>query len=356
MKSSIRIAGCLFSLLLFSVLPAHADQQRDIARPGTVNYVEGQVTLANENLAAASIGKTEVDPGQTLNTENGKAEILLTPGVFLRLGPAGSARMISNGLTNTAMSVERGEAFVEVDEIHSENDLRILEDGIPTQLMKAGLYNFNANLHVVRVMEGEAIVFDGNHEVRVKGGHMVDLTTGEPLKVRKFDKREIEAEDLYRWTSLRSAYIAEANVDYAPVYAYGGLGWYGGGWYWDPWFSAYTFLPGDGIFYSPFGWGFYSPWCVFGAPFFWGGHYYHYFSPTAVGTWGHDAHYAMPKNYGHGVQYAAHYSPHGSFGGYRGGLRGGFQGAVAGFRGGGFHGGFGGFHGGGFGGGGGGHR
>lgn len=346
MKPSLKIAASIFSLLLSLVLPARAANQQQsitrpgIARPGTVNYIEGEVTLGTETLSGASIGKAEVDPGQTLNTENGKAEILLTPGVFLRLGPSGSARMISAGLTNTAMSVERGEAFVEVDEIHPENNLRVLVDGIPTQLMKAGLYNFDANLNAVRVLEGEAAVFDGNHEIRVKGGHAVDLTTGEPLRVQKFNKQQVEAEDLYRWTSLRSAYLAEANVDYAPNYAYGGLGWYGGGWYWDPWFSAFTFLPGDGIFYSPFGWGFYSPWCVFGAPFFWGGHYYHFFSPTAVDTWGRDAHYAMPKNFGHGVQYAAHYSPHGSFGAYRGGFRNGAASALHG-------GGFGGFHGGG---------
>jgi len=68
------------------------------------------------------------------------------------------------------------------------------------------------------------------------------------------------------------------------------MGWWGSDWYWDPWFDAFTFIPGDGIFYSPFGWGFYSPWWVYGAPFYgygygygrgygYGyGHYYHHFS------------------------------------------------------------------------------
>src|SRR6202008_3630924 len=98
---------------------------------------------------------------------------------------------------------------------------------------------------------------------RIKSGQMVDLAMHEPLKARKFDKQALEAEDLYRWTTLRSAYLAEANADSAPVYSRGGFGWFGDGWYWDPWFDTYTFLPGDGIFFSPFGWGFYSPWCAF---------------------------------------------------------------------------------------------
>jgi hypothetical protein len=85
---------------------------------------------------------------------------------------------------------------------------------------------------------------------------------------------------LYRFSSLRSSYLADANVDSAHLYATGygfGPGWYGGGWYWNPWFSAYTFIPGDGIFYSPFGYGFYSPLWAYRAPYFWGGH--HEFGP-----------------------------------------------------------------------------
>ena len=35
----------------------------------------------------------------------------------------------------------------------------------------------------------------------------------------------------------------------------------------------YTFLPADGIFYSPFGWGFYSPIYVYRSPFFFYGYY-----------------------------------------------------------------------------------
>jgi hypothetical protein len=56
-----------------------------------------------------------------------------------------------------------------------------------------------------------------------------------------------------------------------------GAGWYGAGWHWDPCFGAYTFIPGDGIFYSPFGWGFYPPCAVYGSPFFYGG--YHGYGP-----------------------------------------------------------------------------
>ena len=64
------------------------------ARPGGLNYVEGQVSIDGEALGAGAIGYTELSPGQSLETGVGKAELLLTPGVFFRLGDNSSAMMI----------------------------------------------------------------------------------------------------------------------------------------------------------------------------------------------------------------------------------------------------------------------
>jgi hypothetical protein len=35
--------------------------------------------------------------------------------------------------------------------------------------------------------------------------------------------------------------------------------YWGPGWYWNPYFTAWSWLPGDGFFYSPFGYPFFSP-------------------------------------------------------------------------------------------------
>jgi hypothetical protein len=345
MRTSLRLIASIFICMIS--IPSVRAEDRPTARPGTLNYVEGQVNLGSQSLNAKSVGTVELAPGQTLSTQNGKAEILLTPGVFVRLGDNGSATMISSSLTDTRISIDEGEALVEVAEIHPENDLRILEDGKSTELLKVGLYDFNENQHVVRVLDGKASLDEGDRRIKIKGGHMVNLETAETLKSRKFDKKQLESEELYHWTSLRSGYLAEANADVAPSYSLGGYGWYGEGWYWDPWFAAYTFMPGDGIFYSPFGWGFYSPWCAYAAPYF-GGHYYHHFNSgyRASGSAGHYGQYGLPANYGRGVHYGPRYGGGVIVGGFQGrGLRGGGLGE-GGFRSGGFHGGFGGgFHG-----------
>jgi hypothetical protein len=297
-KLNVAAISSLFLGAFLWAVPARASVP---ARPGSVNYVEGQVSIGNQNLDAKSIGSTELEPGQSLATGAGKAEILLTPGVFFRVGDNSSARMISPNLTDTEIELTHGNATVEVADIHAQNDLRVVEDGKSTELMKRGLYDFDADSGRLRVLDGQAEVQDGRKEVRVKAGHEAILTD-EPVKTQKFDKQALEATDLYRWTSLRSSYLAEENVDAARTYMAGGPGWYGLGWYWDPWFGAYTFIPGDGIFYSPFGWGFYSPWYVWGAPFVWGPHYYHYFSLN-YHAWGPGYHYGVPYNYGRGVVY-----------------------------------------------------
>jgi len=275
--------------------------------------------------------------GQTLATQDGKTEILLTPGVFLRTGPNSSVRMDQPGLADTSLTLMKGRAMVEVAEIHKENNLTIRLGGADVRLSERGLYDFDADHNAVRVFDGKAEIAMGGKTYDVHGGHQFDLMATK-LESRGFDKKAFE-DGFYRWGSLRSSYLAEANVDQARSYYAGGPGFYGTGWYWDPWYSAYTWIPGDGFFYSPFGWGFYSPFVVYNSPFFYGyGHFRHAFGPgyrPVVGAF-----------------HARGGSP-GFVGGIRGG--GGFQGRAVGggfhgggFAGGGFHGGRGGgFHGGG---------
>ena len=283
----MKFAGLLLAAIL-AIPVAFADTNRNPAVPGALNYVEGQVSIGSEYLTAKSVGSTQLEPGQSLTTKDGKTEMLLTPGVFVRLDKNSSAQMVSSSLTRTEVAINEGEALVEVDEIHPQNDIRVQQNGAITQLLKTGLYDFDAAHNLIRVLDGKAEVQENDHHVTVKGGHELALNDAAKPKTQKFDKKTFEATDLFRFSSLRSDYLAEANVDAARVYYAGGVygpGWIGAGWYWDPWFSAYTFIPGDGIFYNPFGWGFYSPLWAYRAPLFYGGRYYgRYYGAAPVRT------------------------------------------------------------------------
>src|SRR5579859_6703346 len=93
------VAGSCFLAALLS-LPAwgYDTDKGHTAMPGTLNYVEGQASMGDQNLDAKSVGNATMVDGQVLETGNGKAEILLTPGVYLRLGSNSSVKMVNNSL------------------------------------------------------------------------------------------------------------------------------------------------------------------------------------------------------------------------------------------------------------------
>jgi len=312
-------------LLSLATLSASAfGQNANQARPGTLNYIEGQASIEGRQLSPKSVGNTELQTGQTLSTANGKAEILLTPGVFLRLGSDSTVEMVSPNLTSTEVRLETGRADVEVDQLYKQNTILVDQNNGQTKLLKNGLYAFDADNSTVRVFDGKADVFTGQiseHNVKpieVKGDRQL-LLTGEPAKPQRFDKNNSQ-DDLYNWSSLRSQYLGEANINLASEYA-GAPGFYPG-WYWAGGSFGYTWLPGDGLFWSPFGYGFYSPYYLYGGGFIYG-RYGRGFYPYRGGAYAYRG--GGPVNSGNvGGAIAAH--PSGAFsggGGFHGGGMGG---------------------------------
>lgn len=283
-----------------------------------INYIEGQVSVNGQPLAQSQNGYAPLEPNQVLSTTDGKAEVLLSPGVFLRVGNNSAVRMVSPQLDQPQVELTRGEAMLEVDWMPKDERIGVLENGAQSWVMKKGLYEFNSTAGTAAVIDGKMQVAEGGRTKDVSQGKEAMLT-GPKLKTVGFDRKA--EDDLYRWSNVRAGYLAEANMSTAQTYYAGGYGpYWNAGWYWDPYFAMWSWMPYDGYFWSPFG--------------------YPFFSPAYVG-------YAPYLGFGYGRF---------GYGGYRGGLaaRGfGHGGAAlaprAGFRAGGFGGGF---HGGGFGGGG----
>lgn len=320
----------LAALLSVPAWGADTNNTQRMAMPGTLNYVEGEASIGNQNLSSNEVGTANLQNGQVLETGNGKAEVLLTPGVYLRVGSNSAVKMVSDNLMDTQVAVRHGEAMLEVDQLYKQNNLHITQPGADTRVLKTGLYDFDATEQQVRVFDGKASVATEDRKVTVKKNHELALNSPK-LKSKDFDKKEVANNDLYRWSSLRSEYLSQANVDAAQrYYANGGFGpgWWGAGWYWDPWFNGFTFLPAEGFFYNPFGWGFYSPIMVWRAPYYGGVVGYRHFNGNRPVAIGHGFHNHAVTRYG--------------------GRMSGFRGArVGGGHFGGFHGGAGGFHGGG---------
>lgn len=252
--------------------------------PGTINYVEGQAMLDGQPLGPGAAGYAVAQPGETIQTQAGYVEVLLTPGAFLRIGNNSQVTMQSVGLANVQVQVMRGSAMVEAADLVKGTMMQVSMNGATTQVEKRGLYEFDANQQIVRVLDGKARVLAASRVRTLDKGDQAVLTNAN-LKTRGFDKQVAEADPLYVWSRARSEAESQANMAVATnVAAYGG--WYGPGWYWDPFWAEYAFLPGDGFLYSPFGWGwgFYAPGFVYRAPYygFRGGYYGHLGGAAAV--------------------------------------------------------------------------
>ena len=231
------------------------------AHSGVIHYIEGQVTVDGAAIHPKSTEFLDVKPDQVLATEDGRAEILLTPGVFLRLPENSSARMISNSLADTRLEIVSGSALLEVGQLLRNNAITIEVRGVEIALPKQGLYRIDTDPARLRVFEGEARVTAASRKIDVKRGREVALDAP-TLEARNFDAKSTDP--FYRWSARRSEYVAQANVisartagnsGYGSGFASGGYG----SWAFNPWFGMFTYLPASGIYWSPFGSPFYSP-------------------------------------------------------------------------------------------------
>lgn len=189
-------------------LPALAATMGPTLVPGTLNYIEGWVVLDGHQLPAKSVNTTVLEVNQMLDTKQGKAELLLIPGAFLRIGDQSRIRMVSSGLADTRVELLRGSAILEVDEIYKETNLFMEVDGATARIEKKGLYAFNADRPAVRVLDGKATVYQGDTPVTLKKGREVLLASAQPLKAQKANKDARESDALYRWSKIRSEYAA----------------------------------------------------------------------------------------------------------------------------------------------------
>jgi hypothetical protein len=238
------------------------------AHSGVVQYVEG-TAYVNDNQVDPKFGQfPDIKENQVFRTTEGRAEILLTPGAFLRLAENSSIRMVSNKLTDTRVEVLSGSAMLECPDILKDNAIMLLYQGNTILPVKHGLYRVDAQPARVAVFEGEAIVKGESGQVTLKGGKQTALNG--VLMAENFDKKD--GDELYRWSARRSGYLAKANVSTAMGMRNSGYGSYGGysgsAWRWNSMFGMYTYVPMAGMYYSPFGYGFYSPFTV--------GNYYYY--------------------------------------------------------------------------------
>ncbi len=197
MKGTWNKIGKVILVLLATAVLGLADTSNSSPPPGTLNYVEGQVSVQGQAETPKSVGSTYLGPNQEMQTQDGNAEMLLTPGVYLRMGHNSAVTMISPGLADTQVELTKGSAMLEVDELFKQNNLSVATGNSRTQIEKQGLYDFNMQPASVKVLEGKAIVTVDDRHLSMGKGHEALLAEGQAPVQKKFNKQQFENDSLY---------------------------------------------------------------------------------------------------------------------------------------------------------------
>ncbi len=239
------------------------------AKSGMIAKVQGSVFLDDKAVEDSATRFPDVKEKQVVRTEDGLAEILLTPGVFVRLGEHSSLRMISNRLIDTRVELLAGSAVVESDDVLKDTNVTIVCQKGTVTMPKAGIYRFNTNPAQLKVYKGSADVELGDQHVTVSTGKMVMLS-GESAVLQHFDVEDTDFLD--HWNRQRSEYVAMANVSAAKSLvgnssSYASLGWglgtpCMGAWGFNSYYGMMTYIPCSGYLMNPYGYRYWSPFTV----------------------------------------------------------------------------------------------
>ena len=245
------------------------------ARAGGVNAVTGGATMrahGNTQWELLTI-KEDLQTGDSVKTgTDGRVEMLLNPGSYLRLGENSEFELANNSLENLEIRLLRGTAIVEATgSDDSRLQINISTPHTKLAIVRRGLYR----LSVVPGENTELVVRKGRvmldrSQTKITGGNKV-VFSGETFLVAKLQKAEKKNTDtLDAWSKERSETLAQANRkirgrELGAMMASVRDRWFqnfsagsSGFWYFNPRFSCYTFVPYfGGGWGSPYG-GYYS--------------------------------------------------------------------------------------------------
>lgn len=244
-----------------AALPAMG-QEIISAQSGLIHYVEGKAYLGSEQVRVKVGQYPTIKEKKELRTELGRAEVLLTPGAFLRMGEDSAIRMLDTRLTNTEVELLAGSMLVESDDLlgdKEQNRVTLVYKDFRIVLRRSGLYRVDAEPAQFKVYEGEAEVSTGSNVLMVKKGRLLPLTGA--MITEKFDPKL--GDPLARWAERRAESLAMANISAAKRQRDLGTSLAGGRWAYNQYFGMLTYIPGAGIWNSPYGFSYYSPGLVY---------------------------------------------------------------------------------------------
>lgn len=144
-----------------------------------------------------------------LLTEIGKGEMFLGVGVVARIGENSQLRMVDSRPTRPVVALDRGTLMVEVAASVEGAPLRVQVGESITELLKPGLYEFNAVTASLLVFGGEAATTLAGSVMRTKESFTANLAQLAPPA--KFNPKQLQG-PLYRWAERRSFQLFRSSA------------------------------------------------------------------------------------------------------------------------------------------------
>jgi hypothetical protein len=234
------------TLAVVTVLALPAGGQSVIStRSGVVHFFEGAVYLAGEPLEP-HLGKfPSMAKGAELRTAQGRAEVLLTPGVFLRMGERSAIRMVANELSDTRVELLAGLAIVDSAEPIPGTSVTLIYRDWNVRFLQQGIYRIDSEPPRLWVHQGKAEVSAGTSGEPIFVEQGMDLPFAAVLVPERSIGRPRDALD--DWAEGRQQSISADNAIAANIQDPASMDTLNAG----P--DGFTYFPMLGL--APFGWG-----------------------------------------------------------------------------------------------------
>jgi hypothetical protein len=243
-----------------------------------VSYIQGAVYVDDKLVPDPIVAQFPyMKEGGNLRTTEGRAEVVMNPGLMTRVGENSTLRMVTNRFIDTRVELMQGAATVQLLEAEKDNSFTLVCKDATVAISKAGFYHFYAEPAAIKVFSGEAHVQMGGQNIEVPAGKMLQFDGGD-ASVRKFDKEDTDALD--RWSGRRGELVSAANASAARNCGNGsttlgprgfaqgipGSGYISnnapcqGNWNWNPYYGMWTYITFANRYCDPF-WGYcyYNP-------------------------------------------------------------------------------------------------
>src|SRR5215208_3827420 len=180
------------------------------AKAGGINAITGEASVHSrgESDWQQLMITNDLNAGDSVRTAyDGRVEILLNPGSYLRVGGDSEVELLNNALDNLEVRLIRGTAIVEATGADGiDLNINISTPHTKLAIVRQGLYRLNVipgdNTELI-VRKGRVILHDSH--TKVKGGNKV-VFNATTVSVAKLTKEDVDV-----WSKQRAETLAKAN-------------------------------------------------------------------------------------------------------------------------------------------------